>query len=167
MPVVTSPDAAQVADVVRIPAELDAVVTDDLVDGNGHMSLPHYVTMGTRALWVRKKSVGLAEVWDQGLSFFVTEQHTRYSGELLVGDRFTVHPRFLARSPRAVHAATYIVDVNRQKLACSIESVSVFVSRETRRSVDIPPSLAESLDAAISNDHQLSGAATLCSTLWR
>ncbi|MFC7504890.1 acyl-CoA thioesterase, partial [Nocardioides sp. GCM10030258] len=150
-----------------ISATLDAVVTDDLVDANDHLSLPHYVRAGARAVWTRKESLGLEEVWSRGLSFFITEQHTTYSGELLLGERFTVHPRFLHRSARSLHTMTYVVNAARDQLTCSIESVSVFVSRETRDSVAMPAALAESLDAAIRHDHGLPGTVAECSTLWR
>ncbi len=156
-----------VADVTQIPPTLSSAVTDDLVDANGHMSLPHYVTAATRAVWARKRPLGLDEALAQGMTFFVTEQHAHYLGELVLDDRFTAHPRFLNRSHRALHTVTYVVDVTRQRLACSIESVSVFVSKETRRSVDLTRVLSDNIDDAIRHDAALPGTPSLCTSLWR
>lgn len=161
------PDALSLTEITQIPAVLDAAVTDDLIDPNGHMSLPHYTRAAARAVWERKRSLGLDEVLEQGMTFFVTEQHARYLGELVRDDHFTAHPKFLARSNRALHTITYIVDVTRQRLACSIESVSVSVSKETRRSVDMTQALADSLDAAIRHDAALPGSPSICADLWR
>lgn len=155
------------AEITQIAPVLDSAVTDDLVDGNGHMSLPHYVTTAARAVWARKLLLGLDEALQMGMTFFVTEQHGRYLAELARGARFTAHPRFMARSSRAVHTLTYIVDVDRERVACSIESVSVSVSQETRRSVDMTRTLADNLDAAIRDDAALPGSSSLCTGLWR
>lgn len=156
------------SDIVQITPVLNSFVTADLVDANGHMSLPHYVTVAARAVWTRKLSLGLEHAWDEGLTFFVTEQHARYVGELVLDDRFTAHPRFVARSARALHTVTHIVDATREKLACSIESVSVFVSMQARSSFDIIPELAANLDLAIAQDRTLppDGHVT-CPGLWR
>ncbi|MGW6332919.1 thioesterase family protein [Nocardia rhamnosiphila] len=159
--------APALAEIAQLPAVLDSVVTDDLIDDNGHMSLPHYVAAGARAVWARKRQLGLDEVLAQGITFFVNEQHTRFLGELVHGDRFTAHPRFLTRSSRALHTVTYIVDVTRQRPACSIESVSVCVSEKTRRSADMPQLFADSLDAAIRYDATLPVIPILCTHLWR
>ncbi|NRI70049.1 acyl-CoA thioesterase [Rhodococcus sp. MS16] len=161
------PAALTLTEITQITPALDSTVTDDLVDPNGHMSLPHYVTAAVRAVWARKRSLGLDEALEQGMTFFVTEQHARYLGELVRDDHFTVYPRFLARSTRALHTITYIVDVTRQRLACSIESVSVSVSKETRHSVDMTQTLADNLDAAIRHDAALPGRPSLCAGLWR
>lgn len=155
------------ADITQIASVLDSAVTDEHVDENGHMSLPHYVAAAARAVWARKRRLGLDEAQEHGMTFFVTEQHARYLGELVRDDRFTVHPRLLARSRRALHAVTYIVDVTRQRLACSVESVSVSVSKETRRSVDMTKTLADNLDAAIRHDADLTGGPSFRSFLWR
>ena len=151
----------------QIRPTLDGAVTDDLVDANGHMSLPHYVTAAVRAVWARKRTLGLDEALEQGMTFFVAEQHARYLGELVRDDRFTARPQFLNRSSRAVHTMTYIVDETRQRLACTIESVSVFVSKETRRSVDMTRALADGLDAALRDDAALPRTSSSCTNLWR
>jgi acyl-CoA thioester hydrolase len=154
-------------EIAHITPALEATVTDDLVDANGHMSLPHYVRVAARAVWARKEALGLRDAVNLGITFFVTEQHAHYLGELVHGDLYTVHPRFLARSDRALHTITYIVDVGRERLACSIESVSVCVSKDTRRSVNMTHLLADNLDASIDHDAGLPGTPSLCPGLWR
>ena len=161
------PVSPTLEEIKQISPTLDGTVTDDLVDPNGHMSLPHYVTAGVRAVWARKRTLGLDEALEQGMTFFVAEQHARYLGELVRGDQFTARPRFLDRSNRALHTMTYVVDETRQRLACTIESVSVFVSKETRRSVDMTQALADSLDAALRADAALPPISSHCTNLWR
>ena len=151
----------------RLPAATDADVSGELVDANGHMSLPHYVTAGVRAVWNRALPLGLAEARAAGLSLFVSEQHSRFHGEMLLGDHYTVHAAFLNRSNRAMHTIAYIVDRDRQRLACSIESVHVLVSMQTRQSHVFPSSFAAQVDRAIREDRGHVGDSTLCSGLWR
>jgi acyl-CoA thioester hydrolase len=154
-------------EIERITPTIDTMVTEDLVDANGHMSLPRYVAAAARAVWTRQQLLGLDLALDRGISFFVTEQHAHYLGEMVLGDRFSVHPRFLARSNRALHTATFIVDATRRRLACSIESVSVCVSLDSRRSVSMSQELADSFDEAIRHDGTLPDSITRCSSLWR
>ncbi|WP_404434320.1 thioesterase family protein [Microbacterium lacus] len=153
--------------ITRLPAATDTHVSGELVDANGHMSLPHYVTAGVRSVWNRALPLGLAEARADGLSLFVSEQHSRFLGEMLLGERYTVHALFLDRSNRALHTLAYIVDRSRQRLACRIESVHILVSMQTRRSLAFPSSFATQLDRAIHEDRNHVDDSTLCSGLWR
>ena len=80
---------------------------------------------------------------------FTVEQHIRYFSELRLGDRFTVHGRFLERSDRAVHGMSFVVAPETGMLACTFEASYVHVDMNTRRSVPIPDDVAARFDAEI------------------
>ena len=99
------------------------------------------------------------------MSFFTVEQHLRYFGEMRSGERFTVHPRLLARSRRALHAMAFVLDRERTQLACTFELVYVHVDMAERRSVDVPDDLATSIDAAIATTDALGWDAPVCGAM--
>lgn len=159
--------APTVDQIACIEPTLTGVVDEALVDPNGHMSLPHYVRAGARAVWERTLRLGLDEVLEQGMTFVVADQRARYLHELLGGDRFSAHPVLLTRAARALHTMTYIVDVDRQRVACRIESISVSMSLTTRTGIEIAPAMAVELDAAIHPDAAHFGSSSHDTVLWR
>jgi acyl-CoA thioester hydrolase len=162
--VTTLPTATQVR---QLPAKINRAVAADYIDENGHMSLPHYITVAAQTLWERQREIGLATAFDVGLTSFAAEQHARYLAELRLGDRLTGHVRVLARSDRAMHSITYVLDASRDRLACTVEGVNVFVSMANRRSTTLPDDIAAGLDADIAAQSALPWSADTCGSLWR
>lgn len=156
-----------VDEVRQLPAVIDWEVPERFIDENGHMSLPHYLSAAAITLWESQRLLGLDAVLARGISNFAAEQHVQYLSELRRGERFTGHTRFLARSAKAIHSISYIVDSQRDYLSCAVQSVNVFVSMESRRGVDIPEQLAAGIDAEIAHAEALSWRPSLCSQLWR
>ena len=94
------------------------------------------------------------------VSFFVIEHSARYVGELVAGDRLSVRSGIVARTDKALHTATFVVDEGHDRLSYVLETVFLHVSMQTRRTVPIVPILAERVDrlAALTVDsHALDG----------
>lgn len=165
--VVTRSAPPSVDKVRQLPTAIDWEVPERFIDENGHMSLPHYLSAAASTLWERQRVLGLDTLLAGGISNFAAEQHVQFLSELRRGERFTGHTRFLARSSKAMHSVSYVVDSQRDRLSCIVQSVNVFVSMETRRPVDIPEHLAAGIDAEIADGDALDWSPALCSDLWQ
>jgi acyl-CoA thioesterase FadM len=126
-------------------------VPDDYIDENGHMNITKYFELGAWAPWARLGELGIGESYipQRGLSFFTVEHHIRYLAELRLGEAFSVRPALVARTGKAVHAVSFVVDEARDRIACTMELLYVHVSMESRRATPIPDDVAASLDGEI------------------
>ena len=134
-----------------LPAFFDQEVEDGFIDENGHMNITDYFRLGTWAPWLRLGELGMGELYipERGFSFFTVEHHIRYLGELRHGQRFRVHAGFAGRTSKALHGISFVVDVARDVIACTLEEMYVHVSMETRRAVSIPEDVGAALDSEI------------------
>ena len=137
--------------IAQLPAADEQVVSPDFIDLNGHMNIRHYFDAASIALWRICIAAGMDASYseERGLTMFTVEQHIRYFSELRLGERFTVHVRFLERSDRAVHAMSFVVAPEARTLACTFEASYVHVDMNTRRSVPIPDDVAARFDSQI------------------
>lgn len=139
-------------DLVRsLPAQFDKTVPDDYIDENGHMNIARYFELGAWAAWTRLGELGIGEDYipQRGLSFFTVEHHIRYLAELRLGEAFTVRSALVARTGKAVHGISFVVDEERDRIACAMELLYVHVSMESRRSAPIPDDVGDALDGEI------------------
>jgi len=153
--------------VLELPATFDQVVESAFIDENGHMNINDYFRMTSWAMWKGTQAAGVDEAYmiERHMSLFTVEQHLRYYGELRLGERFTVHSRFLARSARVVHGMAFIVDREKSRLACTQEATYVHVSTDTRSTVDMPEHVAAALDALIATSDALAWRAPVCGAM--
>lgn len=137
--------------VSALPAIGSGQVEESFIDENGHMNIGDYFRLTSHSLWddTRDAGVGNDYIDARGLSLFTVEQHIRYLGEMRLGDRFTVHNRFLARTGKAVHAMSFLLDQEKSRLACTMEVTWVHVDMATRRAVDLPDDIAAGLDVLV------------------
>jgi len=145
-----------------LPSAFDMTVPDDAIDENGHMNISKYFEHGSWAPWLRLGQLGMADDYIpvRRLSFFTVEHRIAYVGELRRGERFAVHVGLVGRTAKALHAVSYVVDEEHDRLACAMEIVYVHVSMESRRAVAIPDDLAGPIDAEVAAHDWLAEAAT-------
>lgn len=153
--------------VLQLPAAFDQPVPAEFIDENGHMNIGDYFRMGSWAMWKGTTAAGVDREYvdSRQMSLFTVEQHIRYYGELRLGDRFTVHARFLERSARVVHAMSFVLDRGKDTLACTLEATYVHVSTATRATVDLPHHIAAALDTMIAEGDALEWAAPVCGAM--
>ena len=149
MKVLPTPDQVR-----QLPAVRTAVVGEDALDENDHMTIGRYFEELARALWDRTIALGMGQEYidGRGLSTFTAEQHLTYLGELRRGDEFSLHVRMVERSDKVLHAVVMMLDVTRDRLACVFESTAVHVDMATRRPAPFPDDIAVTLDAALHAD---------------
>lgn len=143
-----------VEQVLTLPLLSDTTVPESFIDENGHMNIRDYFSIAAYGPWQRMVEFGMDPdyISERGLSFFTVEHRVSYLGEMRLGDRYSLHAGFAGRTDKALHAAAYIVDRGRERLACTLEVVYLHVSMTTRRSTPIPADLAAALDTEIA-DH--------------
>lgn len=152
-------------------SELSAVrsgeVEQSFIDENGHMNIGDYFRLTSHSLWDDTRDAGVGDdyIGARGMSLFTVEQHIRYLGEMRLGDRFTVHNRFLARTGKAVHAMSFLLDQEKSRLACTMEVTWVHVDMQTRSAVDMPNDVAAGLDGLIAERAELDWAAPISGSM--
>jgi acyl-CoA thioester hydrolase len=153
--------------IVPLPAMFDQKVGEEFIDENGHMNIGDYFRLCSHAIWRTTITAGLGESYidEHQQSLFTVEQHMRYFGELRLGERFSIHSRLIERSARVVHTMAFVVDQEKQKLACTQEATLVHVSTATRSSVDLPSDIAVELDALIDAGNALGWDAPVCGAM--
>ena len=150
-------------DLVRtLPAYFEMTVPADYIDENGHMNITRYFDLGAWAPWKRIGELGMTEdyITERDLSFFTVEHHIRYLSELRLDEPLSVRPAFVARTAKALHGVSFVVDETRDKIACTMEILYVHVSMESRRATDIPDDVAAALDGEIAQRAWALDAAT-------
>lgn len=143
--------------VSALPVTREGHVEDTFIDENGHMNIGDYFRLTTHALWDDTHAVGVSDSYiaERDLSLFTVEQHVRYLGEMRLGDRFTVHNRFIARSGKVVHAMAFLLDQGKQRLACTMEVSWVHVNMTSRSAVNLPDDIATGFDTLIKQSADL------------
>jgi acyl-CoA thioester hydrolase len=147
----TLPTYAQALD---LPASFDQPVTGEFIDENGHMNIGDYFRLGSWAPWLRLAELGMDESYipARGMSFFTVEHNIRYVGELLLGERFSVHAGFVGRTAKALHAVGIIADREHERVACVMEVMYVHISMTDRRATPIPDDLCATIDSETGAD---------------
>ncbi|WP_148613528.1 thioesterase family protein [Nocardioides rubriscoriae] len=145
-----------------LPAYYGMTVPDDYIDQNGHMNISRYFELGAWAPWRRLEEMGADDSYipERGLSFFTVEHHIRYLAELRLGEAFSVRPAIVARTGKAVHGISFVVDEGRDRIVCTMELLWVHVSMQARRAAPIPDDVAAALDGEIAQRAWARDAAT-------
>lgn len=156
------------ADEVRqLPVHHAGEVGAERIDFNGHMNVLHYLDLAAQGADRMVRDLGIDDGYreQRQLGIFTVEHHLGYHGELRLGDRFTVHGQVLGHSGKAVHKMCYLLDSVRDRLAHTLEIVSVHVDLRTRRTAPFPDDVAAALTAAVDATRGLPWAAPVCGTM--
>lgn len=88
-----------------------------------------------------------------------------YLAEVHVGDRVTVHSRYLARSTKRFHGLVFIVNRTRNSVASLLEYVASGADLATRRSAPFSPIVNARLDALVAEHALLAWPAPMCGSI--
>lgn len=138
-----------------LPAIAEHTVGPEHLDVNGHMNIGHYFAFGGHAMWDRnRRDLGMPDEYisERGLTTFTAEQHLRYLGESVEGDRLDVASLVVDAGSRSMHMAALILNRTREQLSCVMEAVAVHVDYATRRPVPFPDDVAELIAKAVEQD---------------
>lgn len=133
-----------------LPRLLETMVTDEHEDANGHLNVTGYMALHDSAAWHWLGELGLdPSTSGRPYGIMDLEHHLRYVAELHVGDRVAVHAQLLDRAQRRVHGLWYLVNETAQRVANTLEFVSVHVDLEQRRAVAFEAATAQALDRQV------------------
>lgn len=161
----TLPAADQV--IAGLPALVDEVAPPEWEDGNGHVNVSHYFTLHLRAAEASIRSLDLHDEYrrDASAGTFSIEQHIRFLGEVLVGDRVSVHVRWIARGRKVAHAVSLVVNHRTGTVVNVLEMLEAHVDLTSRRTSEWGAGAAERLDALIRDHDALAWPAPLSGTI--
>lgn len=153
--------------VMELPAWVNATVTADFIDQNGHMNIRHYLELDARSTELLCAEIGIDDRYraERRLGVFTAEHHLRYYSEMQEGEKVSVHARVLARSARVVHMMAFLLDRTHDRLANTLELTLVHVDMDTRRAIPMPDDIADGFDRYIAEDARLRWTAPVCGAM--
>jgi acyl-CoA thioester hydrolase len=136
---------------IAAPYELSGgEVKPEWIDYNNHMNLAYYIVLfdeATDALF-EELDLGLGYRRSRNLGTFVTETHTRYERELLVGEKVRVAVQILGVDDKRMHVAHEMFRLKDGLRSATLESMFLHVDLVARRVTPYPPDLKARVDAA-------------------
>lgn len=146
---------------------VEYVVPPEWQDINGHVNVRHYLDLYNIAGDAVFAQMGVDDDYflKERRGFFDLEHHIWYLAELHVGDRVSVHTRYVARSSKRYQGLLFVVNVTRPAVACVLEFVSTGANLETRRTDDFAPHVTARLDELIEEHSRLPWPAPLCGAI--
>jgi len=76
-----------------------------------------------------------------------------------------MHNRMLGKSDKLFHGMLFIINDTNQRLACTIEYLSIYIDFETRRSATFPQDMALRLDGLLRDHSAISWQVSTCGQL--
>ncbi len=152
---------------MELPVLVEATVTPDHIDGNGHMNIRHYLELDTWSVVVICEDVGIDDIYrtQRRMGVFTAEHQLRYYREMQEGAKLSVHARVLARSDKAAHLMAFLVDRTNDRLANTLELVLVHVDLESRRVTPMPDDIADGFDRYVQQSAEQTWEAPVCGVM--
>lgn len=146
------PSLPTLAETMGLPLLLEAVVTDEHEDANGHLNVIGYLALHDQAGWPWLRTLGIdPSSSHRPRGIMDLEHHLRYLNEVHVHDHVAIHGQLLERTQRRVHGIWYLVNRTREQLANTLEFVCVHVDLDQRRAAPFDPDTAAALDSQIAD----------------
>ncbi|QCK88739.1 thioesterase [Phreatobacter aquaticus] len=122
-------------------------IQPDWIDYNGHLNVAYYVKLFDQALDILFDRIGLSEsyVRTRHMSFFALELHVRYLREVHLKDPVQVRIQILDVDEKRIHYWMELIHAGERWLSSTMESISMHIDMETRRSTPFPPDIMASL----------------------
>ena len=161
-PAPPSPD-----EVRELPLLHEMTVPPEYEDLNGHMSIGRYMGIHDDSAMPFFATLGIDETYfsQRRRGIMDLEHHLLYLDEVRVGDVVAVHSRVLARSDKAVHGMWFLLDRTRDRVANTLEWISLHVDLDARRAAPFTAELAVALDRQIQHSRSLAWEAPVCGVI--
>jgi len=126
-----------------------AVVRPEWIDYNGHMNVGYYHVAFDVAADEFFEFLGLTPQFrrEHRCTTFALESHLNFLREVKEGDRLRFEARLLDHDAKRIHFYQEMFHSSEGYLAASCESLSAYVSQETRRTTPMPDVLSARLAA--------------------
>ena len=150
-------------DVRQLPLTHEATIPEDYLDAMGHMNVMWYTHLFSTAMGGMFHLVGLdwEHLEDDGAGTFALEAHIRYLSEVRVGHRVELHSRIVGRSDKRFHAIHFMVNLDKQDVSATFESVGAYIDLHARRMAQFPAEIAAKFDQYVEQHAALNWPAPL------
>ncbi|MEZ5584322.1 MAG: thioesterase family protein [Candidatus Competibacteraceae bacterium] len=127
------------------------IVPPEWIDYNGHMNIAYYVLAFDRATDALMEYLGMGQAYREQArcSNFVVETHVNFQRELKMGDRLAVTTQVLGFDSKRIHYFHQMFDEQQNKLVATTELMLIHVDLTQRRSVPMPPTIMDRLNAVM------------------
>ncbi len=128
-------------------ASAGAVVRPEWIDYNGHMNVGYYHVAFDVAADEFFEFLGLTADFrrEHRCTTFALESHLNFLREVKEGDALRFEARLLDHDAKRIHFYQEMFHATEGYLAASCESLSAYVSQDTRRTAPMPNVLAATL----------------------
>ncbi|HUF57006.1 MAG TPA: thioesterase family protein, partial [Thermohalobaculum sp.] len=118
------------------------------IDYNGHMNVAYYTMAFDNALDEVYAALGIGEnlVRSHRMGPMALQSQLHYLGELVEGRRFACDFRLLDADAKRTHCFLEMIDLERDTVAATYETLSLNVDLEGRRSAPYPPESAARIE---------------------
>jgi acyl-CoA thioester hydrolase len=136
-------------------------------DQNGHVNIQYYQTLYEIGGWPMLGRAGVDEAYfeERRLGIFDLEHHVYYLSELHVGERVTIHGRFIASNKKRIHGIVFIINADRDELSCTLEFVAISTNLTTRRTNEFPDDILDGLSKLKDAEKRIQWPAPLCGAM--
>ena len=151
----------------ELPALESQIISARWKDQNDHINVGYYMALYNDSGWPMLKLIGVDQRYftERKMGLVDLDNHLRYSSELHVGERVTAYGRFLAHDTKRVQGMVFVVNDDKDVLACTIEFLSINIDLQKRRSTEFPQDIAARLAAITSEHRRLDWCIETCTSL--
>ena len=151
----------------QLPLQLQMEIPADWEDRNGHVGVQYFQVLFAMGAWRVLEEIGVDEAWfsRQQRSQFDLEHHLFYRSEIHAGDAVSTYNRVIARSARRFHGVYLVLNDRTEKLAATLEYITVGIDMSKRRMATFPEDLASGLDKLIAGHCRLDWEPPLCGVM--
>lgn len=128
-----------------LPVTVDRQIPQSWTDYNGHMNEVHFVEASAAATDQFMELIGAdADYVASGKSYFTVENHVRYLGELLAGERLKITTQLLDGRGKKLHLF-HSLYAQGDELKATVETLLLHVDLTTRKTCEPAPQISDKL----------------------
>ena len=148
----------------ELPLQLQMEVPPEWEDRNGHVGVQYFQALFAMGAWRVLEEIGVDEDWFRRnqRSQFDVEHHLFYRSEIHVGDQVSTYNRVLGKSDRRFHGMYLVINDSTDRLAATLEYITVGVDMNRRRMAAFPEDLSCGLDRLVEKHLKLAWDVPVC-----
>jgi len=151
----------------QLPSDLTMDALPEWEDRNGHVNVQYYLALYELGGWQMLRKVGVDEQYlaENQSSIFDLEHHISYLDEIKIGESVSVHNRMLSCNKKLFQGMIFIINNTQDKLAATIEYLSVHIDLTHRRSTPFPDDVDQKLSDLLAQHDALDWQTPVCGTM--
>ena len=154
-------------DLSLLPVTHREVISEDYIDGMGHMNVAWYVHLFNGANRGFYEMFGLVRSYmeETHSGIFALESHVRFLSEVKIGQRVTLRSRAIGRTQKRLHFVHFMSIDESDALAAVCEYVAAHIDMNVRRMSPILDPVAAGFDELLAEHRGLDWDPPLCGSI--